>query len=559
MVLWIPAGRAGGEPVTGAVRTRNWPAGPGGSKAVRCIGGKRADPERRQAAVERLGQLRASGELTAAHVRLAASGLGVRERTVWRWLRLPAGQPTAGAGRVLYQLSEADREAYTRYRGNVAAVHRARQAVLASPDAPVVLAAGVPVPASLRDGWRGARPVTERTLQRAFRRELTAAQAAAWAEGEQGQRAAGVYLTRPAGHRNQTWEMDHKQLPILVMPPRGAACCPWLTSVIDDATRVLAGWAIALTPHTGTVLTAVRMALVHDPDRGPFGAVPDRVRIDRGLEFAAEAVRDAFAALSIEPRRLPAFQPHRKGKIERVHRTIDQTLLCGLPGFTGGPRDAAGRLYGPLDDRFAARMRAAGDPVTPLPIEAFAGLFGQWADWYNNERPHDGLDGRTPLQAWQDDPGPLHRISAGKLRHLLLASGERIIGKDGSGSAAWPTSPRSWRAGAGSGCRSGICRTMTAASRSTSARSTCVPPARRPGCPRSRPRRSWRTPPANASGCPPSGARHPRGPGPSWPRCPATRPAPRSPGCCRRPSAASSPPAAATCCCAARPAATCSG
>src|SRR5712691_2135385 len=100
-------------------------------------------------------------------------GLGVRERTVWRWLRLAAGQPAAPAGRVPYQLSEADREAYARYRGNVAAVHRARQAVPASPAAPVVLAAGVPVPASLREGWHGAPPVAIRTLQKAFRRELT--------------------------------------------------------------------------------------------------------------------------------------------------------------------------------------------------------------------------------------------------------------------------------------------------------------------------------------------------------------------------------------------------
>ena len=391
------------------------------------IGGKRADPERRQAAAERLSQLRAAGQLTTGHVRLAASGLGVTERTVWRWLRLADGQCDAPAGRGRYQLSEADREAYARYRGNVAAVHRARAAVLASPDAPVVLAAGVPVPASLREGWRGAPPVAIRTLQQAFRCEL----AAAWAEGEAGPRAAGVYLTRPAVHRNETWEMDHKQLPLLVMPPRGAACCPWLTTVIDDATRVLAGWAIALTPNAGTVLTAVRMALVHDPARGPFGAVPARVRIGRGLEFAAEAVRDAFAALSVDPQRLPGFCPPLKGKAERIHRTIDQTLLCGLAGFTGGPRDAPGRLYGPLDDRFAARLRAAGDPVTPLPIEAFAALFAQWADWYNTERPHDRLDGRTPVQAWQDDPGPLHRISGDRLRHLLLASGERVIGKDG--------------------------------------------------------------------------------------------------------------------------------
>ena len=456
------------------------------------------DPEWRRAAVERIGQLREAGELTTEHVRLAASGLGVRERTVWRWLSLADGQPGAPDRRVRYQLSEADREAYARYRGNVAAVHRARVAVLASPDAPVVVAAGVPVPASLRDGWRGAPPVTERTLQRAFRRELTAAEAAAWAEGEEGQRAAGVYLTRPAGHRNQTWEMDHKQLPILVMPPRGAACCPWLTTVIDDATRVLAGWAIALTPHTGTVLTAVRMALAHDPARGPFGAIPDQVRIDRGLEFAAEAVRDRVRRLEHRPA-ADVGVPHRKGKVERVHRTIDQTLLCGLPGFTGGPRDASGRLYGPLDDRFTARLRAAGDPVTPMMIEAFAGLVAQWADWYNTERPHDGLDGRTPRQAWQDDPGPLHRISPDRLRHLLLNSGERIIGKDGIrfNNLAY-IARRRCTAAAGSGCRSGTCRTMTAASRSTSAARTCAPPTRRSGCRRSRPGRSWRTPPANA-------------------------------------------------------------
>jgi putative transposase len=157
------------------------------------IGGKQADPERRRAAVERLGQLREAGELTAAHVRLAASGLGVRERTVWRWLSLAADQPGILAGRVPYQLSEADREAYARYRGNVAAVHRARSAVLASPAAPEVLAAGVPVPASLRDGWRAAPPVTERTLQRAFRRELTAAEA-----------AAGLRANRGSGPRAST-------------------------------------------------------------------------------------------------------------------------------------------------------------------------------------------------------------------------------------------------------------------------------------------------------------------------------------------------------------------
>jgi putative transposase len=97
-----------------------------------------------------------------------------------------------------------------------------------------------------------------------------------------------------------------------------------------------------ITPHAGSVLTALRMALTHDPDRGPYGAVPAGIRVDRGLDFAAEPVRDVMAALAVKTNRLPARTPHRKGKIERLHRTIETTLLCGLPGFTKGPRDMAG-------------------------------------------------------------------------------------------------------------------------------------------------------------------------------------------------------------------------
>ena len=33
-----------------------------------------------------------------------------------------------------------------------------------------------------------------------------------------------------------------------------------------------------------------------------------------------------------------------KGKIERLNRMVEQQLLRGLPGFTGGARDARGRL-----------------------------------------------------------------------------------------------------------------------------------------------------------------------------------------------------------------------
>ncbi|MFI5773657.1 Mu transposase C-terminal domain-containing protein [Streptomyces sp. NPDC051658] len=382
--------------------------------------------EVRQAAVARLEELRTDGVLTAGHVRTVARSTGVSERTVWRWLSPPAARP-ARQPRPHYLLSETDREAFAFYRGNTAALHRARHAVVSGDGT----TAGAPVPEFLAEGWAGARPVTLRTLQRAFAAELPPAERAAWQSGESGRRAASVYLQRPDALRGRCWEMDHKQIPLLVLPPKGKAVCPWMTTVVDDGTRALLGWAVALSPTSGTVFTAMRMAMLHDPDVSPFGAVPERVRIDRGLEFAADAVEAALGTLAVVMHRLPAFQPHRKGKVERLNLTIEQMLISQLPGFTGGPRDAGGKLYGPVKDSVAAKQAAEGRAGGPMRIERFVDRFAAWAHWYNTERPHRMLAGRTPLQAWTDDPAPLRRIPAEQLRHLMLADAERTIRKDG--------------------------------------------------------------------------------------------------------------------------------
>lgn len=379
------------------------------------------DHERKAALLARLEMLRADGGLTAAHVRLAAEGHGVSERTIWRWLREPASNP-----RPSFALSEADREAFAFYGGNIAAVHRARTAALSGKGA----AAGVPVPAFLLEGWAGAVQVAERTLYRAFEAQMSPAERAAWRTGEAGRRKATVYLRRPDAPRGRIWEMDHKQVPLVVLPPKGAAVRPWMTTVVDDGTRALLGWAVALYPNAGTVLSAMRMAMVHEAQHSDFGAVPERVRIDRGLEFAADAVTRVLAGLAVVVHRLPAYTPHRKGRVERLNLTLEQMLLSGLPGYTGGPRDAAGRLYGPVKD--GARERAAAEVAGgPMRIERFVEHLAAWARWYNTEHVHRSLQGRTPAQAWAEDPAPLQRIAAEHLRHLLLADKERVIGKDG--------------------------------------------------------------------------------------------------------------------------------
>jgi putative transposase len=109
--------------------------------------------EQRAATVARLAQLRETGALSTEHIRLAAAGHGVDERTVRRWLA--RADQTRAVRPEWYQLLPADREAYAHFRGNVTAIARACAAVLAGQSD----AAGVPVPEFLVAGWVQARPV----------------------------------------------------------------------------------------------------------------------------------------------------------------------------------------------------------------------------------------------------------------------------------------------------------------------------------------------------------------------------------------------------------------
>ena len=388
----------------------------------------RPNAERWSAALHRLREAERAGQRSTALVRLVADGLGVSERAVW--LRLAATEDLVEKG---FRLSDTDRAAYIDFRGNVAAVHRARTAVLAGRNS----VAGVPIADEFVTGWAGMAPVALRTLQRAFAAELTPAQAAAAVDGDRARRAKLVYLRRRASHRNQVWEGDHKNLPILVLPPRGPATTPWVTMFVDDATRIIVGWAIALTPHAGTVLTALRMGMLPD-DAGPACGVPGMLRLDNGLEFAADSVREAANALGVEVHVLPPYLANRKGKIERANRTVDQILLSMLPGFTEGPRELNGQLSGSLDDRARARAgyehaAAAGAQPgeLPMPWSVFVDRFAAWVTWYNTEHTHSGIGGRTPAVAWAEDPTPLRLIPEDELRHLLLADIGRTIQADG--------------------------------------------------------------------------------------------------------------------------------
>src|SRR6266542_3654674 len=108
--------------------------------------------------------------------------------------------------------------------------------------------------ASPRPGGRSGRwaPLPAlRTFQQAVRRQLSPAERAALADGVEGRRRHAVYLRWEADYRNQIWEADHKQLPVLVLAPKAKRPhTPWVTWFVDAYSRLVMGWAISLHPSS---------------------------------------------------------------------------------------------------------------------------------------------------------------------------------------------------------------------------------------------------------------------------------------------------------------------
>jgi len=331
-----------------------------------------------------------TGRVSVALVEQVAHRHGVGVSTVWRWLRsgVPGPRPVRG-----YRLSDEAMTQYFVHCGSVAATHRA------------LVRSGHEVP-------------DLRTLQRAFKRELTPAERAYAREGEEGRRRYTLHRRVEATHRNEIWEADHSELPVKVVLPRGSKPQKvWLTIYLDAFSRAVMGWAISAYPSQSEVLAALEASILENPERGPFAGVPGALRWDNGLDWVADSVSQAATRLGCLVSGTDAYAPHQKGKVERFFRSLQTHRLRGLPGYTEGPKRADGRLF--------------GSSKALLTMDTLIGEVEDFINDYNLERPHKGLDGETPLQRWEADATPLRVPSRESLRWMLLPREARKVHKDG--------------------------------------------------------------------------------------------------------------------------------
>lgn len=212
---------------------------------------------------------------------------------------------------------------------------------------------------------------------------------------------------------NALWQADHTLLDILILDSRGKPARPWLTTVIDDHSRAVAGYMTFLgAPSALNTSLALRQAVWRkgDPAWAVCG-IPDVLYVDHGSDFTCTHLEQVVAALRIQLVHSAVARPQGRGKIERLFGTIATELLPELPGHLVG-----------------------GHPTSPptLSLAELDRAIGSFVVSIYNARPHSEI-GEAPRRAWAADAFlPRLPESLEELDLLLVQHAKpRVVQRDG--------------------------------------------------------------------------------------------------------------------------------
>lgn len=141
---------------------------------------------------------------------------------------------------------------------------------------------------------------------------------------------------REALRPNSIWQVDHAQLDIKLLRDDGSVAKPWLTIVIDDYSRSVAGYFLGFEPPSSLRTTlALRQAIWRKGDpHWEICGIPDILYTDNGTDFRSKHLEQVAADLKIRLVFSAPGQPQGRGRIERFFRTVNDMFLCDLEGYT---------------------------------------------------------------------------------------------------------------------------------------------------------------------------------------------------------------------------------
>lgn len=137
---------------------------------------------------------------------------------------------------------------------------------------------------------------------------------------------------------NAVWQADHTELDILLKDGRGGAEKPWLTVVLDDYSRAVAGYALFFgSPSAIQTALALRHAIWRKGRPGwEVCGIPGVLYSDHGSDFTSRHLEQLAADLEIRLTNSMVGRPRGRGKIERFFESVSQVLLPELPGYAPG-------------------------------------------------------------------------------------------------------------------------------------------------------------------------------------------------------------------------------
>lgn len=141
---------------------------------------------------------------------------------------------------------------------------------------------------------------------------------------------------------NAIWQADHTLLDIWIIDDKGKPKKPWLTIILDDYSRAVAGYAISFSaPSAIQTALALRQAIWRKPQAGwQICGIPQILYTDHGSDFTSEHLEQVSADLRIQLIFSAVGKPRGRGKIERIFGTINQMFLSRLPGYSPAAANA---------------------------------------------------------------------------------------------------------------------------------------------------------------------------------------------------------------------------
>jgi transposase InsO family protein len=172
---------------------------------------------------------------------------------------------------------------------------------------------------------------------------------------------------REALRPNSIWQVDHAQLDIKLLREDGSIGRPWLTIVIDDYSRAVAGYYLGFDPPSSLRTTlALRRGIWRKGDpHWEICGIPDILYTDNGSDFRSKHLEQLAADLKIRLVFSTPGQPQGRGRIERFFRTVNEMFLCDLDGY---PLPLKPAYYDVLHE-YEARIESIPDPTTLIVVD----------------------------------------------------------------------------------------------------------------------------------------------------------------------------------------------